>query len=102
MYKNFNLTESEKEQILKQHQSYGYKKSLNEQSEEDLSSDMGGEMDGPGEPRGSVNDVMDFVYEYISKKAPNGPGDRNAYVGAIHELERELHYVLRNVKQNVG
>jgi hypothetical protein len=31
MYKNFNLTESEKEEILKQHKSYGYGKSLNEQ-----------------------------------------------------------------------
>lgn len=31
MYKNFNLTESEKESILKQHKSYGYGKSLNEQ-----------------------------------------------------------------------
>jgi hypothetical protein len=32
MYKNFNLTESEKEQILKQHQNHGYKKPLNEQA----------------------------------------------------------------------
>ncbi len=32
MYKNFYLTESEKEQILKQHKSHGYKKPLNEQS----------------------------------------------------------------------
>jgi hypothetical protein len=40
MYKNFNLTESEKEQILKQHQSHGYKKGLNEQSFEDYSTDM--------------------------------------------------------------
>jgi hypothetical protein len=30
MYKNFNLTESEKEQILEMHQSHGYKKPLNE------------------------------------------------------------------------
>lgn len=45
MYKNFNLTESEKEQILKQHQSQGYKKSLNEQYEDEFSSDMGNEME---------------------------------------------------------
>ena len=32
MYKNFNLTESEREQILNQHKGYGYKKPLNEQS----------------------------------------------------------------------
>ena len=42
MYKNFNLTESEKEQILKQHQSHGYKKPLNEQ-------EFGGYKEGPGE-----------------------------------------------------
>jgi hypothetical protein len=32
MYKNFNITESEREQILNQHKEHGYKKSLNEQS----------------------------------------------------------------------
>ena len=32
MYKNFNLTESEREQILNQHKEHGYKKSLNEQA----------------------------------------------------------------------
>lgn len=31
MYKNFNLTESEKEEILKKHKSHGYGKPLNEQ-----------------------------------------------------------------------
>jgi hypothetical protein len=34
MYKNFNLTESEKEEILKKHKSYGYGKPLNEQYNE--------------------------------------------------------------------
>jgi hypothetical protein len=32
MYKNFNLTESEREQILNQHKEHGYKKAINEQS----------------------------------------------------------------------
>jgi hypothetical protein len=32
MYKNFTLTESEREDILNQHSSYGYKQPLNEQS----------------------------------------------------------------------
>jgi hypothetical protein len=32
MYKNFNLTESEKEQILNMHKDHGYKQPLNEQS----------------------------------------------------------------------
>jgi hypothetical protein len=31
MYKNFNLTEEERKQIMEMHQSRGYKKSLNEQ-----------------------------------------------------------------------
>ena len=32
MYKNFKLTESEKEQILNMHKSHGYGQPLNEQS----------------------------------------------------------------------
>ena len=36
MYKNFNLTESEKKQILNQHKEHGYKKPLNEQEDGDL------------------------------------------------------------------
>lgn len=33
MYKNFNLTESEKEQILNMHKNMGYKRPINEQGE---------------------------------------------------------------------
>ena len=33
MYKNFNLTKEEREQILEQHSSYGYRKPLNEQGQ---------------------------------------------------------------------
>jgi hypothetical protein len=40
MYKNFTLTESEKEQILKQHKSHGYKKPLNEDIEDEMGNDM--------------------------------------------------------------
>ncbi len=32
MYKNFNLTEKERQQIMEMHQSRGYKKPMNEQS----------------------------------------------------------------------
>lgn len=39
MYKNFNLTESEREQILKQHKKYGYKNPLNEQYEDESMGD---------------------------------------------------------------
>jgi hypothetical protein len=34
MYKNFNLSEEEKKQILEQHKSHGYKKPISEQEEE--------------------------------------------------------------------
>jgi hypothetical protein len=34
MYKNFNLTESEKQQILEMHKAHGYKKPLNEEMED--------------------------------------------------------------------
>ena len=35
MYKNFNLTESEKEEILNKHKAHGYKKPLNEEEDND-------------------------------------------------------------------
>jgi hypothetical protein len=35
MYKNFTLTESEREQILNQHKEHGYKKPVNEENELD-------------------------------------------------------------------
>jgi len=37
MYKNFNLTESEREQILSMHQAHGYGKSINEETNNCLS-----------------------------------------------------------------
>jgi hypothetical protein len=40
MYKNFNLTESEREQILNQHKGYGYKKPLREE-EDDINEGFG-------------------------------------------------------------
>jgi hypothetical protein len=94
MYKNFYLTESERERILGMHKEHGYKKAINEQESFD------GEMDGLEEPRGSINDVMDFVYDYISKKAPNGPGDKVAYIDAIDELKSEFDYAIRNIQDN--
>lgn len=45
MYKNFTLTESEKEQILKQHKKHGYKKPLNEQSNDDSTQDMSNDVE---------------------------------------------------------
>jgi len=36
MYKNFKLTDKEKEQILESHKSHGYKKPLNELGEKDI------------------------------------------------------------------
>jgi protein required for attachment to host cells len=34
MYKNFNLTDKERQQIMEQHKSHGYKKPLNENSQQ--------------------------------------------------------------------
>lgn len=45
MYKNFTLTESEKEQILKQHKKHGYKRPLNEQSNDDSTQDMSNDVE---------------------------------------------------------
>jgi hypothetical protein len=53
MYKNFNLTESEKEEILNNHKEHGYKKPINEQ------------MDGA--------DMMPlkFIFKKLEKQRPN-------------------------------
>ena len=49
MYKNFTLTESEREQILNQHKSYGYKKPLNESHQGDWNAASGWSLDShPG------------------------------------------------------
>jgi hypothetical protein len=42
MYKNFTLTESEKEQILNMHKEHGYKKPLNEQGEPTMTTSVVG------------------------------------------------------------
>ena len=39
MYKNFNLTESEREEILNSHKEHGYKQPLNEQKSDRMVSD---------------------------------------------------------------
>jgi hypothetical protein len=39
MYKNFKITEEERQQILESHMSHGYKKPLNEQSDDDSTQD---------------------------------------------------------------
>lgn len=62
MYKNFNLTESEREQILNQHKEHGYKKSLNEQSVEDYSSDMGNETQSNGI---NLQEQLLFIVEHL-------------------------------------
>jgi len=40
MYKNFNLTESEREQILSMHKEHGYKKPLNEETNQGTNPDV--------------------------------------------------------------
>lgn len=63
MYKNFNLTESEREQILKQHKKYGYKNPLNEQSEEGMDINPANN-DGSEEDMRSSNGLIveDHIY----------------------------------------
>ena len=53
MYKNFNLTESEKEEILNKHKSFGYKKPLTEQFND------GEEMDEPDTDGETPSDEFD-------------------------------------------
>lgn len=56
MYKNFNLTESEKEQILNQHKEHGYRKPLSEQEYDDM----------------PTSDSHEFTGYRIQKREPDG------------------------------
>jgi len=58
MYKNFNLTESEREQILNQHKGYGYKKPLNELSVSPTSSKPYPIFDDQQERRKSIYSIL--------------------------------------------
>lgn len=73
MYKNFNLTESEKKQILNQHKEHGYKKPLNEQEDGDLPTSPTHDYRGyriEKSERGGINlqEQLLFIIENLSGK----------------------------------
>ena len=101
MYKNFNLTESEKEEILNKHKAHGYKKPLKEEEDDELGT--GGIMCRPISGYFAMNGSggyfsVDFAFdsdagnEMIASCAINTPGgeievtDDNSYVDLDPEL----------------
>ena len=103
MYKNFNLTESEKEEILNKHKAHGYKKPLNEEEEDNDELGTGGMMCRPNGgyfamgPNGgyfSIDFAFDSDYgnEMIATCNINLPSgkievnDDNSYVDLDQEL----------------
>jgi hypothetical protein len=61
MYKNFNITEEERKQIMEMHQTHGYKKPLNEQYEDES---MG---DDTNDGSGQDLEAEDIIYIPIRK-----------------------------------
>jgi hypothetical protein len=94
MYKNFYLTESERERILGMHKEHGYKKPLNEQSysddietDDDLhpSFDGDGKFIGMSKPMGDMDDNNNLH--------PSFDGD-NKFIGmskSMGDMEPDSH-----------
>lgn len=85
MYKNFNLTESERERILGMHKERGYKKALNEQEETfDMGADSHeGEID---EARGRKGDVTMAVWSHLNDIGYDDPEQRKVRVNFLKLL----------------
>jgi hypothetical protein len=49
----------------------------------------------------SFTDVMDFAYEQMDLRAPDGPKNKKAYIDALNELDREFDLVIKNLKGNI-
>jgi hypothetical protein len=91
MYKNFNLTESERKEIMKMHESRGYKQRLNEYSDEDMSygeEDFNDGGDGESLPTENGVDPRDTESRYNPIEKRN-PEDRiGDYVKFIHDKKK--------------
>jgi hypothetical protein len=91
MYKNFNLTESERKEIMAMHQSSGYKQRLNEYSDEDMSygeEDFNDGGDGESLPTENGVDSRDTESRYNPIEKRN-PEDRiGDYAKFIHDKKK--------------
>jgi hypothetical protein len=110
MYKNFKLTEEEKNQILEMHQSHGYKKPLIEQEQEQEQEIGGGnfvisdEVTTTSEPDMYVIKVVDKSDEklytvllkrlYSGKKRVKDIFDDGGHIDDIEKIREIEKYVL--------
>jgi hypothetical protein len=89
MYKNFNLTESEREQILNQHKEHGYKKAINEQEvgEGDINEGFGRDIS-----------VQMAIWSHLSDIEYDSPEQRKIRCNFIKLLVAK--YIPNNVEVN--
>ena len=81
MYKNFNLTDEERKEIMEQHKSHGYKKPLNENYSKFVHGDR---LDK--EPKYKVGDYVMVTF------SNDGGWDRRSipYKGTIMSIDKEI------------
>ena len=96
MYKNFNLTEEERKQILEQHSAYGYRKPLNEESPMTEQSTM------------DMNEYSEgFMNKIVNKFKQELTSEVELYVNRFKEISKNLEnrdittYSFEQLKQTV-
>ena len=84
MYKNFTLTESEREEILNRHKDHGYKQPINEQD--------GGFKEGPGDPQtNDYNHWNDVKIQLIDSGFKDNTNKNMEQYGTSHCLSYGGH-----------
>jgi hypothetical protein len=108
MYKNFNLTDKERQQILESHKSHGYKQPLKEQPTMSSKLGLSGYDNANDEIKGILLDrhdgpVTDFVV--ISRAIQLSSKERrgyNQYNFTADDIANALHEVLESLKESGG
>jgi hypothetical protein len=98
MYKNFKITEEEKKQILESHMSHGYKKPLNEQSDDDSTQYTDQEtLDSKLEKfaisvEGGISDLMEEAFQESSNKMDMSVSDdmANKIISLLDEIKNNV------------
>lgn len=108
MYKNFNLTDQERREIMEQHKSHGYKKPLNEQMENGVDPQDPAHHFGTVEkaliPKGFKKDIS-MLKAMGSEDLINGGGHGGIivrYYSPVHPESKKKGYVVELIVNNVS
>lgn len=71
MYKNFKITEEERQQILESHMSHGYKKPLNEQSNDDSTQEVPNDVENDNKDTPESNITCNPTLFYLGGNVGN-------------------------------